>query len=170
LNRLGAVVGLEGIAEIAVTQLGTELESRFASASAEQWVSEIRAAGVSAHILVNYKENMESQLAKDRGLSILRTHPGIGQTRNVGPLVPCLINTLAGAMKSGGGVPPPARPEAAPTLVRSRRPDLHPTAKELTRHGTSEVLRHAVASTIQRTSDWNAQSGDPRGGRLCGSL
>jgi crotonobetainyl-CoA:carnitine CoA-transferase CaiB-like acyl-CoA transferase len=87
LNRLGAVVGLEGIAEIAVTQLGTELESRFASASAEQWVSEIRAAGVSAHILVNYKENMEGQLAKDRGLSILRTHPGIGQTRNVGPLV-----------------------------------------------------------------------------------
>jgi hypothetical protein len=33
-------------------------------------------------------------------------------------LVPCLINKLAVVRKSGGGVPPPERPEAAPTLVR----------------------------------------------------
>lgn len=63
-------------------------------------------------------------------------------------LVPCLISIVAVVRESGGGVPPPERPEAAPTLMQRPRLSLSlsVTAKELTRHGTREVASLNVTS------------------------
>ena len=71
-------------------------------------------------------------------------------------LVPCLINKLAVVRKSGGGVPPPERPEAAPTLVRYNCTGLHPTPKELTRHGTRTV-------TLEKTPGFSRRHARTKG-------
>jgi crotonobetainyl-CoA:carnitine CoA-transferase CaiB-like acyl-CoA transferase len=82
LQRLGRIAGLEGIEEIPAPRLGAHLESRFASAPADEWIRNLGSAGLSAHVLVNHEQNMESQLSKDRGLSVVRNHPAIGEVRN----------------------------------------------------------------------------------------
>ena len=82
LQRLTRVAGLEGIEEIPTPRLQSHLESLFASAPADEWIRDLASAGVSAHVLVNYEQNMESQLSKDRRLSVVRDHPAIGEVRN----------------------------------------------------------------------------------------
>ena len=84
LLRLSRVAGLGGIERIPTSELAAHLQARFASGLAQQWVTKLAAAGLGAHVLVNYEHNLESQLIKDRGLSTVRTHLGIGKVRNVG--------------------------------------------------------------------------------------
>jgi crotonobetainyl-CoA:carnitine CoA-transferase CaiB-like acyl-CoA transferase len=84
LQRLAGIAGLEEIAGVSAPELSAKLESRFASAAAEEWVKKITAAGLGAHVLINFEENMQSPLVKNRGLSLVRTHAGVGEVRNVG--------------------------------------------------------------------------------------
>jgi crotonobetainyl-CoA:carnitine CoA-transferase CaiB-like acyl-CoA transferase len=84
LNRLATVAGLEAIRETSITELGARLESPFQFGSAEEWIAKIRSVGLSAHVLVNYEESMENLLIKQRGLSVVRNHPEIGDVRSVG--------------------------------------------------------------------------------------
>ena len=84
LQRLAGIAGLEDIAKVPVSELSEKLELRFAQASAEEWVKRITAAGLGAHVLCGYEENMQSPAVKHRGLSVVRTHAGIGEVRNVG--------------------------------------------------------------------------------------
>ncbi len=96
LDRLAKVTGLESINATPTNDLELLLESRFQSATAEEWTVKLNSAGMSACVLVNYEESMESLLVKQRRLSVVRHHPEIGDVRNVGspaklsrtPLVP----------------------------------------------------------------------------------
>jgi crotonobetainyl-CoA:carnitine CoA-transferase CaiB-like acyl-CoA transferase len=82
--RIATVAGLEAIRETSITELGARLESNFQFGSAEEWIARIRSVGLSAHVLVNYEESMETLLVKQRGLSVVRNHPEIGDVRSVG--------------------------------------------------------------------------------------
>ncbi|HWI71356.1 MAG TPA: CoA transferase [Baekduia sp.] len=77
-ERLAGVEGIDGLGEEALTQA-------FATATAASWVAKINDAGIGAHELLDFEEIMESDVAKARGLSIVREHPGIGPVRLAGP-------------------------------------------------------------------------------------
>jgi crotonobetainyl-CoA:carnitine CoA-transferase CaiB-like acyl-CoA transferase len=91
---LACVAGLNGVESLAICVLAQELEHRFATASADTWVERLRGAGVAAQRLLTVEEVMEDPLAKSRGLSVVRTHPGIGAMRMVG-IGPRLTRTPA---------------------------------------------------------------------------
>lgn len=82
------LIGIDGLAEIdtlAGAELEEALEYRFAQAPAAVWVERLTAAGIGAHMLLDYDEVMEDSSVKARGLSIVRDHPGLGPLRLVGP-------------------------------------------------------------------------------------
>jgi crotonobetainyl-CoA:carnitine CoA-transferase CaiB-like acyl-CoA transferase len=84
LQRLSTVAGLGGIEAIPTSELTAHLQACFASGSAQEWVRKINSAGLRAQVLVNYERNMESSVVKQRGLSVVRKDPEIGDVRNVG--------------------------------------------------------------------------------------
>jgi crotonobetainyl-CoA:carnitine CoA-transferase CaiB-like acyl-CoA transferase len=70
-----------------VGDLEIYLEQTFATASAQIWVDRLSRAGITAHALVTVEEVMETPYALERGLSIVRQHPGVGAVRTIGPVM-----------------------------------------------------------------------------------
>ena len=61
------------------------LEKAFLARPAAYWVGELTARGVGAAVVLNQEEAMDGDIARDRGLSLLRTLPGGEPVRTVGP-------------------------------------------------------------------------------------
>ncbi len=82
LTKVGRLAG-EGLAG----DVERYLEQTFATASAQNWVDRLNHAGIAAHALVNIDQVMETPYAIERGLSIVRHHPGVGAVRTIGPVM-----------------------------------------------------------------------------------
>jgi crotonobetainyl-CoA:carnitine CoA-transferase CaiB-like acyl-CoA transferase len=108
-----AVTGLPGLdldgdPEI----LAAALAGAFSSRPAEQWVRELTGLGVGAAVTLNQEEVMESDLARARGLSLLR-HLSSGEpVRTVGP-----ARRLSLTPVSPAPVPGPPGSDAAAVLA-----------------------------------------------------
>jgi crotonobetainyl-CoA:carnitine CoA-transferase CaiB-like acyl-CoA transferase len=63
------------------------LEQVAQSCSADIWVERLRRAGIAAHAMVTIDQLMESDYARARRLSIVRTHSGVGEARTIGPVM-----------------------------------------------------------------------------------
>jgi crotonobetainyl-CoA:carnitine CoA-transferase CaiB-like acyl-CoA transferase len=61
------------------------LATAFSSSPAQEWVRELSALGVGASVVLNQEEVMDSELARARGLSLLRSLPSGEPIRTVGP-------------------------------------------------------------------------------------
>jgi hypothetical protein len=84
----------------------------FSSRPAEQWVRELTELGVGAAVTLNQEEVMESELARARGLSLLRTLPSGEPIRTVGP-----ARRLSLTPVSPSPVPGPPGSDAAAVLA-----------------------------------------------------
>lgn len=62
-----------------------ELEEIFRQKSASYWLSRFEGAGVAAHVLMDFDALLASDLARERGLMVIRDHPGIGSVQATGP-------------------------------------------------------------------------------------
>jgi crotonobetainyl-CoA:carnitine CoA-transferase CaiB-like acyl-CoA transferase len=60
------------------------LESRFRTRTGEAWVLLLFEHDIAAHVYCGIEAMMEHPIAKTRGLSIVRDHPGMGEGRDVG--------------------------------------------------------------------------------------
>jgi crotonobetainyl-CoA:carnitine CoA-transferase CaiB-like acyl-CoA transferase len=81
LQRLSEVVG----APEAESQTADELARAFASATADEWVERLSAAGIAAHTVMTINEVMADPVTKSRGLSLMKEFPEIGVLQVVGP-------------------------------------------------------------------------------------
>jgi crotonobetainyl-CoA:carnitine CoA-transferase CaiB-like acyl-CoA transferase len=91
---------LEGLADPA---LETALGERFATRPAGDWAGLLQEHGIGAHLLMDFSELMEDPYAVRKGLSLTRSHPGVGEVTLAGPS-PRLSRTPA---RSGRAVGPP---------------------------------------------------------------
>jgi crotonobetainyl-CoA:carnitine CoA-transferase CaiB-like acyl-CoA transferase len=97
-SDLARVAGLEGATSEA------ELEARFATDTAANWVERLLAAGVSASVNFDfYSEVMEDPVVQRRGLSLLRQHDELGEVRSIGP-----VRRLSGTPIQPAFAAPPA--------------------------------------------------------------
>jgi crotonobetainyl-CoA:carnitine CoA-transferase CaiB-like acyl-CoA transferase len=83
--RLGSVVGLEDCEEVSHDELETRLTERFALEPADHWIARLRKSGMGAAKVATLEEIMEDEWARSHGLSVVRTHEGVGRVRMVGP-------------------------------------------------------------------------------------
>lgn len=75
---LGRVPELSGLDE-------QQLEAVFATEAALTWTRRLGDSGVGAHVLAELAELMDDEVARARGLSLEREHPGSGRVRMAGP-------------------------------------------------------------------------------------
>jgi crotonobetainyl-CoA:carnitine CoA-transferase CaiB-like acyl-CoA transferase len=85
--QLTQVQGLEGISHLDGDDLEHALEARLRSEPVDVWVTRLRGAGVGAHRLVTTEELMEDPWARQHGLSLTQTIPGLGSMRMPGVAV-----------------------------------------------------------------------------------
>lgn len=84
IPRLSAVKGLKPIDFSSAADAERALVERFSTATADEWVERLNAAGIAAHVVLHVEETMEDPAAKAAGLSVLRDHVGIGVVRSPG--------------------------------------------------------------------------------------
>jgi crotonobetainyl-CoA:carnitine CoA-transferase CaiB-like acyl-CoA transferase len=78
-SSLQRVEGLEALVLSAVT-LEEVLEKKFATDTADTWVSRLRSAGISAQAHVTVAELMQDSYVQKRGLSVSQVVEGVGET------------------------------------------------------------------------------------------
>jgi crotonobetainyl-CoA:carnitine CoA-transferase CaiB-like acyl-CoA transferase len=77
---------LSAVVDLAADRLvAGALEQRFVERPADQWVADLQAAGIGAHVLLTTEEVMEDPRVRRRGLSIVKEMPGAGAARVLGP-------------------------------------------------------------------------------------
>ena len=80
------VTGLSGLdLDSDPAAVAAALATAFSSSPAQEWVRELTALGVGASMVLNQEEVMDSELARARGLSLLRSLPSGEPIRTVGP-------------------------------------------------------------------------------------
>ena len=79
------------------------LGERFATRPAAAWPRLLQEHGIGAHLLMDFSELMEDPYAVRKGLSLIRSHPGVGEVTLAGPS-PRLSRTPA---QPGRAVGPP---------------------------------------------------------------
>jgi crotonobetainyl-CoA:carnitine CoA-transferase CaiB-like acyl-CoA transferase len=84
VRKLSQVDGLEGIDSVPADQLARELEQRFKLRAATNWAGLLAMAGLGAHAYVPMHDVMEQPFSRQRGLSVVSHHPGLGAMRTVG--------------------------------------------------------------------------------------
>ena len=86
LPRLAGVDGLAGVDAMSGPALAASFEERFTSKPVQTWVSQLNAAGIGAHRVVeDFAEVMADPWAKAHGLSLTREHEEVGVMTNCGP-------------------------------------------------------------------------------------
>ena len=83
--RLSAVVGLDGLTQIALPELAAFLEARFATDRLAEWVARLTAAGVGAHAVRSIPDLRADGWVREHGLMLTRDHPGRGLVDTTGP-------------------------------------------------------------------------------------
>jgi crotonobetainyl-CoA:carnitine CoA-transferase CaiB-like acyl-CoA transferase len=103
-ERLTEVEGLTDVDGLAGQDLERALAERLATDTAQTWVRRLVAAGIGAHVLMDFTEVMDEERARARGLSLTREHPGVGR-----------VSRLAGPSARLSRTPPrPTRPVGPP--------------------------------------------------------
>lgn len=85
LRRLAGVEGLDGLDRVPADAVQQVLAQRFAGDTARTWVERLTARGVAAQVCHDVAEVMADPLSRQRGLSVVREHPGVGPVRSIGP-------------------------------------------------------------------------------------
>ena len=84
-DRLAAVDGVDGIADLKGRELGGALEKCFARRSAKEWVGALTAADIGAHRLVSATALMNDPWVVAHGLSLTRFTAGGDAITTIGP-------------------------------------------------------------------------------------
>jgi crotonobetainyl-CoA:carnitine CoA-transferase CaiB-like acyl-CoA transferase len=85
LRTLGKITGLAELGDSRSSSFSASLRERFRSEPTEVWVDRLTRARIAAHSVLSVEEAMESAVARERGLSVVREHYGIGLVRSIGP-------------------------------------------------------------------------------------
>lgn len=85
LPKLEHDAGLRGIRDLSGAELEAALEAQFAQGSCADWVEKLTATGAGAHALVTVEDAMDSEIAKQRGVSMTREVPGVGMMTHMAP-------------------------------------------------------------------------------------
>jgi crotonobetainyl-CoA:carnitine CoA-transferase CaiB-like acyl-CoA transferase len=84
-ERLGVVEGLDHIDFGDDSNVEQQLTERLVTQPAAVWEQRLHSKELAAHRVLTPEQVMEDPIAKARGLSVIRQHPGIGPIRNPGP-------------------------------------------------------------------------------------
>jgi crotonobetainyl-CoA:carnitine CoA-transferase CaiB-like acyl-CoA transferase len=108
-----SVTGLPGLdLDADSAMVAAALASAFSGRPAQEWVRELNDLGVGASVVLNQEEVMDSELARARGLSLLRSLPGGEPIRTIGP-----AGRLSLTPVSPSPVPGPPGSDAAAVLA-----------------------------------------------------
>jgi crotonobetainyl-CoA:carnitine CoA-transferase CaiB-like acyl-CoA transferase len=83
--KLSAITGFDDLNLADDAEIEHQLIDRLRSDTTDSWVTRLQQKGIAAHRVLTVEQVMEDPLAKARGLSVVRDHPGIGLVRNPGP-------------------------------------------------------------------------------------
>jgi crotonobetainyl-CoA:carnitine CoA-transferase CaiB-like acyl-CoA transferase len=85
VGRLGTVVGQEGLASADDAELANVLERAFAQDARGAWVHRLRAADISAQVVVRLPELMADPWVREHGLAVTHQVEGVGEVTYPGP-------------------------------------------------------------------------------------
>jgi crotonobetainyl-CoA:carnitine CoA-transferase CaiB-like acyl-CoA transferase len=84
IHRVASAEGLEGVDALSGAELEAELERRFATFPAETWAMRLEAAGLAVQVYRPIHELMADNLVRQRGLSVVNEHLGLGMRGKIG--------------------------------------------------------------------------------------